>query len=298
VDPDDSGRVIEGFAHHQITAWDPANLALLGAFPRPMDDMQFIASPALGDVDGDGVPEIVQGSGAYLVRAYRTDGSTPAGFPKFTHGWHIASPALGDVDGDGLVEVAAMTREGNLFVWDTPGLASAAALPWAGFGRDRRHTQNLSAPVANVAAAVGAFAGLGWTLEAIEASVEALRATLPAREANRLKALSNLVDRAQDALADGSETRVRALLAPIERKLRKNADDVAELDPLHADFVGSVRSTLRLSIEQTDCDEGDGRCNRALERAQQHLAEGDAFRARGEERKAVLAWRKGLKALE
>jgi hypothetical protein len=249
-------------------------------------------------VDGDGVPEIVQGSGAYLVRAYRTDGSTPAGFPKLTHGWHIASPALGDVDGDGLVEVVAMTREGNLFVWDTPGLASAAALPWAGFGRDRRNTQNLSAPVANVAPAVDAFAGLGWTLEAIEATVDALRPTLPARQANRLRALSNLVDRAQDALGHGSETRVRALLAPIERKLRKNADDVAELDPLHGDFVGSVRDTLRLSIEQTDCGEGGGRCNRALERAQQHLAEGDAFAAGGNERKAVLAWRKGLKALE
>jgi hypothetical protein len=298
VDPDDPTRVVEGFAQHQITAWDPANGALLDAFPRPMDDMQFIASPALGDVDGDGLPEVVQGSGAYLVRAYRADGSTPAGFPKLTHGWHITSPALGDVDGDGLVEVVASTREGNLFVWDTPGTASAAALPWARYGRDRRNSKNLSTAVSNVAPAVDAFAGLGWTLEAIDAAVADLMATLPARDANRLRVLANLVDRAQDALADGSDARVRALLAPIERKLRKNVDRVPELEPLHADFVGSVRGTLRLALEQTGCEPDDGRCNRARERAQDLLAEGDAFQARGDGRRAVLAWRRGLKALD
>jgi hypothetical protein len=239
----------------------------------------------------------VQGSGAYLVRAYRADGSTPAGFPKLTHGWHITSPALGDVDGDGLVEVVTSTREGNLFVWDTPGTASAAALPWARYGRDRRNSKNLVAPVSNVASAVDAFAGLGWTLEAIAARIAELSSTLPARDAQRLRVLANLVARAEDALAVGSEARVRALLAPIERKLRKNADRVPELAPLHADFVGSVRGTLRLALEQSDCEPDDGRCERTRERAQQLLAEGDALRARGEERGAVQAWRKGLKAL-
>jgi hypothetical protein len=149
-----------------------------------------------------------------------------------------------------------------------------------------------------VAPAVDAFAGLGWTLEAIDAAVADLMATLPARDANRLRVLANLVDRAQDALADGSDARVRALLAPIERKLRKNVDRVPELEPLHADFVGSVRGTLRLALEQTGCEPDDGRCNRARERAQDLLAEGDAFQARGDGRRAVLAWRRGLKALD
>jgi hypothetical protein len=167
VDPSDPTRVVEGFAHHQITAWDPASGALLEAFPREMDDMQFIASPAMGDVDGDGLPEVVQGSGAYLLRAYRADGTAPPGFPKLTHGWNLASPTLGDLDGDGLVEVVAVTREGWLFVWDTPGVASAAALPWAGYGRDRRNTQNLASGVTNVvpepSVGVGVLAVLSTT---------------------------------------------------------------------------------------------------------------------------------------
>ena len=31
------------------------------------------------------------------------------------------TPAVADIDGDGGVELAATTREGYLFVWDTPG---------------------------------------------------------------------------------------------------------------------------------------------------------------------------------
>ena len=72
----------QAFGDHQITAWSPRDGSLLEAFPRPMDDMQFLSSPAIADVDGDGAPEIVQGSGSYLLRAYRTDGSEPAGWPS------------------------------------------------------------------------------------------------------------------------------------------------------------------------------------------------------------------------
>ena len=127
--PDADSFVEDGiFAHHQLTAWDPRGGALLPAFPRVMDDMQFIGSPAIADVDGDGVADVVNGSGAYLVRAYTASGATPAGWPKFTHGWHLSSPTPGDVDGDGQIEIVAVTREGNLFVWDTPAPATEAAL--------------------------------------------------------------------------------------------------------------------------------------------------------------------------
>jgi len=135
------------FGDHQVTAWNPRDGALLEAFPRPMDDMQFLSSPAIADVDGDGAPEIVQGSGSYLLRAYRADGSEPAGWPKFTHGWLIASPAVGDVDGDGLNEVVAATREGRLYLWDTEAATRADSIPWQRSGRDRRNTKNLSSGV-------------------------------------------------------------------------------------------------------------------------------------------------------
>jgi hypothetical protein len=135
------------FSDHQIAAWNPRDGSLLEAFPRAMDDMQFLTSPAIGDVDGDGAPEIVQGSGSYLLHAFREDGTEPPGWPKFTHGWILASPAIGDVDGDGLNEVVAVNREGRLYVWDTEARTRAESIPWQGFGRDRRNTRNLSSGV-------------------------------------------------------------------------------------------------------------------------------------------------------
>jgi hypothetical protein len=117
-----------------------------------MDDLQFLGSPALADVSGDGVADVVNGSGAYLVRAYQADGTTPAGFPKFTHGWVLASPAVGDFDGDGLNELVAATRDGELFAWRTGGVSEDAAIPWQGLARDRRHTGNLDSGVSTASA--------------------------------------------------------------------------------------------------------------------------------------------------
>jgi hypothetical protein len=130
---------------HQITAWDPRTGEVLPAFPRRMDDLQFLTGPAIADVDGDGLAEVIQGSGAYLLRAYSGSGATPEGWPKFTHGWLVASPVPGDVDGDGLLEVVAATREGRLYVWDTPGPATPGSVQWQGFGADRRNSGNWSA---------------------------------------------------------------------------------------------------------------------------------------------------------
>jgi len=155
------------FSDHQITAWNPRTGELLPAFPRIMDDLMFLTSPALADVDGDGKAEILQGSGGYFLRAYQSDGNEPDGWPKFTHGWILATPAAGDVDGDGLIEVVATTREGQLYVWDTPAEATVSAIPWQGFGRDRRHTQNLSSGVSPLGPQRSAADPLIWLREAV-----------------------------------------------------------------------------------------------------------------------------------
>ena len=55
----------------------------------------------------------------YLQRTSTPPGAEGAGWPKFTGGWLFGVPAMGDADGDGNLEVAALTREGNSFLWDT-----------------------------------------------------------------------------------------------------------------------------------------------------------------------------------
>jgi hypothetical protein len=181
------------FGDHQITVWDPATGELFGpddtgpTFPRRMDDMQFLSSPGLADVSGDGLADVVQGSGAYLVRAYTASGEQPPGWPKFTHGWHISSPTIGDIDGDGLSEVVAVTREGRLFAWDTPGVASETAIQWQGFARDRRNTGNFDSGVPMGAGPSTWFQELAWKLRGLLTRVLARADEAPAQSLLRVR---------------------------------------------------------------------------------------------------------------
>jgi FG-GAP-like repeat/PKD-like domain len=86
--------------------------ALRPGFPIQYD--QVIASaPVVGDIDGDGRPEIVFGTGSFFavpqsshrVYAVHCDGTTVAGWPVQVDGQVSTSPALADLDGDGIVDV-------------------------------------------------------------------------------------------------------------------------------------------------------------------------------------------------
>ena len=282
----------QAFADHSITAWNPRTGALLPAFPRRMDDMQFLGSPALGDVDGDGHADVVQGSGGYLVRAYRADGATPAGWPKFTHGWLLASPALGDVDGDGKIEVVAVTREGNLFVWDTPAAATAAALPWQGFGRDRRHTQNLASGVSPLAAPADPLAGLAWALESIQLDFQALLANAPPDLAKRL--LRSTAPRGLELALRGLARHQLALeiaglpLAELGLRSPRGFDGV--LDDLHQRLIQAVSAAAHGVVDTKQCAPGDSRCASGLHHAADFLLAGDQAALGGSDGLAVQLW--------
>ncbi len=83
--------------------------------PRPgfpvYIDQVISGAPAVGDINGDGVPEIVFGTGgfwagaAHRVYAYRCDGTPVAGWPVTVQGQVVTSPALADLTADGTPEV-------------------------------------------------------------------------------------------------------------------------------------------------------------------------------------------------
>lgn len=283
----------QAFGDHQITAWNPRTGAVLPAFPRVMDDMQFLSSPGLADVDGDGRAEIVQGSGGYLVRAYRSDGAIPAGWPKFTHGWMIAAPTAGDVDGDGKIEIVSASREGNLYVWDTPAAATDAAIPWQGFARDRRNSGNLASGVLPTATAGDARQGLLWALESLRQSLgdrvasgpsSLAKSTAPAATDWTIYILGSL----------GNLKLTAALLPFIDRAMTSPAENAPLLHDLRQELGNAVSRAGRLALSRKTCAPGDTSCAFTISRAKAWLDQGDQLALRGKLNQAIVAWAAAL----
>jgi len=193
----------------QVTAWNPLNRTLLAPFPVVMDDMSFLTSPALADVDGDEKADILMGSGGYMLRAYRSDGVMPVGWPKFTHGWILASPVAGDVDGDGRVEVIVNTREGQLYIWDTPAAATEKSLPWPCMGRDRRNTQNLQSGVSSLAKPREPWEAYSWLVESDRIYRDRTKPRRSAPAASRGAVSPGLLDPEARDPQDGEDRRYR-----------------------------------------------------------------------------------------
>ncbi|MBI5506095.1 MAG: VCBS repeat-containing protein [Deltaproteobacteria bacterium] len=206
---DAQAPALQGPGDHQLMAWslDGPPLApisdgvALPAFPQIVEDMQFLASPAVADIDGDGVAELLEGSGGYLLHAFSAAGGEAAGWPKFTGGWMVGSAAPGDIDGDGLLDVVAVTREGQLYAWATSAAydsAGATGVQWATLARDRHRSGNLNSGVAMTSGADGCTSEY-------RAIMEKAKVKIPAGAANdkfTIQGFANLTGHALDPVGD------------------------------------------------------------------------------------------------
>ena len=129
-------------AEDQISAWDSSTGSFSPGFPSLMNDLQFFNTPSTADVTGDGIPEVLEGSAVYDVRAVNSLGGPAPGWPKFTGGWTIASVGTGDLDGDQLLDVATVTREGWLYMWGTEADA-CQGIEWPKYQHDLQNSGNL-----------------------------------------------------------------------------------------------------------------------------------------------------------
>jgi LruC domain-containing protein len=94
----------------------------LGGEPEAYGNYILSSTPAVGDVDGDGEPEIVAGSTDGGVYAFNLDGSQMGqNWPRLTHDWVYASPVIVDLNQNGIRDVVAASGDGRLYAWDGNG---------------------------------------------------------------------------------------------------------------------------------------------------------------------------------
>ncbi|MFH1469073.1 MAG: FG-GAP-like repeat-containing protein [Pseudomonadota bacterium] len=129
LDGDGQAEIVLGTARGHLYVFEPDG-SLRAGFPVQQDpvdytdpdnilDEGFFASPALGDLDGDGDLEIIAAGMDQLVYAWHHDATEVAGWPVLAihpdwtdHGARIvSSPAVGDLDGDGRDDVVISTNE-------------------------------------------------------------------------------------------------------------------------------------------------------------------------------------------
>jgi hypothetical protein len=84
------------------------------------DGASLSVSPALGDVDGDGLAEMLFGTAAGTVGIVNGDGSPALGWPKEVPG-PVRDAALADLDGDGALDVLVLDGADRFHGWDGRG---------------------------------------------------------------------------------------------------------------------------------------------------------------------------------
>jgi hypothetical protein len=119
--------------NHLIGAYDAGTGAALPAYPTITDDYQLLSTSSIAKLSPTGPSrQIIAGTGLGLLHAYDGDtGLDISGFPKVTGGWLFAPAAISDDH-----RIAAITREGFLYDWNTDPLGPACQTEWPTFRHD------------------------------------------------------------------------------------------------------------------------------------------------------------------
>jgi hypothetical protein len=95
------------------------------------------SSPVVGDLNGDGSPDIVYGIGGSnaddAIYAWDVDGNSLPGFPIPVDGFVRATPTIVDFNRDGNVNLVSASWDSYIHVWDLLASFDEARVPWPTF---------------------------------------------------------------------------------------------------------------------------------------------------------------------
>jgi hypothetical protein len=103
-------------------------------------------SPVVGDIDGDGSPEILHGIGGgnaaapYNLYAYHANGQPVSGFPITLEGPLMPGVTITDLDKDGDVDIVYAGWDFLCHVWDMPFAYDRTDVPWPTYKANMQRT--------------------------------------------------------------------------------------------------------------------------------------------------------------
>jgi hypothetical protein len=96
----------------------------------------FFASPIVGDISGDGIPDIVIVSNDGNIYAWHDDGTPVNGWPRNIGYELYATPAVDDMDNDGDLEVVAAGYDAQIHVFDSSTPYVEDEMEWSKMNND------------------------------------------------------------------------------------------------------------------------------------------------------------------
>lgn len=121
-------HVMNNYGQQNVPGWDnQVQDSDYSTFRGVFDEQSLWSSPQIVDLDRDGTPEIVQGTGNFFkdgrgeyIKVYNADGTLRMTLP--TAGSTLANALIADLDGDGSSEIIAATTLGHVHAFTAGGV--------------------------------------------------------------------------------------------------------------------------------------------------------------------------------